>query len=110
MADYRVEFIAKIVPSKRTNDLPDEAVHEIFVRAVDFNGLRDAINNEMNLFIQQQGMIVDRTPGELIHDGTERLLDRRIFIPVHMISNISTRTVRLVGEIPDENAEDLLVQ
>lgn len=105
--DYYVSFIGHILEEKRQKGWPREITHDVIIRSDSFDGLKELINKEMWSILVQQGMIINNMPQEMINDNIETL-SRRVYIHLHMISHITTKIVKLAGEVPDENKEVIL--
>ena|ERR1700733_11808795 len=104
--DYYVRFIGHIDETRRPDGFPKEIYSDLYVRANDPAGLRNAINQQAQVFINERCMIVPRNP-EVIEEfaGQNVPPDSRMIVGWHMITHITTITKRIIGEIPqlDEN-------
>lgn len=101
---FMVRFIGHIDARKRPENFPKEVVNDIFARVKNDKELRDAINNQAQVFINQQCMIVPKDNNKT-EDRSKISFDNRMLVPLHMITHIDTITSHIVGEIPefDEN-------
>jgi hypothetical protein len=100
--DYTVRFIGYIDERKRPEGFPHEVYVDAFYRVKDGQELKEAINGQCRVFINQQCMVVPKEPGKL-EDMSRVQFDIRMLVPWHMITHLSTITKKIIGEIPEIN-------
>lgn len=91
--DYMLTFVGHIVESKRLSGFPQEIAYEMFARVDNLEGLRKLTNDTLAMFIRGRGMIVFEDPQAMREQKFEP--DSQIFVPMHMISHITTKTKAL---------------
>lgn len=97
--DYLVRFVCHIDLRKRPENFPKEVYSDMYVRTDNDKGLMDAINERSKVFVMQQFVVCPLIPGQ-IENGQIYEPDKRIMVPMHMITHISTITKRVIGDIP----------
>lgn len=106
MTDWHIRFIGHIDETRRPVDFPKEIYSDLYVRADNPTGLRQAINSQCQVFINEDCMIVPKDPGAIEEFTAQHIpADSRMLVPFHMLTHITTVTKRIIGEIPqlDEN-------
>lgn len=104
--DYMVRFIGHVDETKRPVGFPKEVYSDLYIRANDQAGLRNAINEHAQKFINDSCMIVPRNPNAIEEfSGQNVPPDSRMIVCWHLLTHITTITKRITGEIPqlDEN-------
>jgi hypothetical protein len=103
--DYMIRFVGHIVERSRPDGFPKEIYSDLYVRADNPSGLKAAINQHCQVFINEGCMIVPKNPDE-VEESVNVKYDSRIIVPWHMIAYISTITKRIIGEIPQLNEQN----
>lgn len=104
MPDYILSFVGHIIEEIRPIDFPTEVRHDFITRVENVEDLFKITNDQCATFIRQSGMIVFKDPNRVLFlekSGSEKNLDNRIFVPMHMISYISTETKIMDSPVPD---------
>ena len=109
MSDYVVRFKSSIVPYMKPAEWPDQIVNEVYIRAKDFQELRDLVNKYLLVFSKQGGTSFMKDTKKP-HSEDIETLDLRVFVPFHMITHIETETKRMVADMPGEGDEGIFLQ
>ena len=102
MADYIVSFIGHIVPSLRPHGFPSFVKDDLMCRVDSLDTLRKITDTRYFSYIRKGGMFVYINPAKI--DDSKFIPDSQMFVPMHMISYISTVTEKLSSEVPDTTA------
>jgi hypothetical protein len=98
MSDYAVKFIGHIVENKRPDGFPREISSFGTYHAKDNRELAAVINEEVSQILRNGGIFVQLDPTEII-DVKKLNAEGRIFVPMHMITYIST-IISLMTSMP----------
>ncbi len=99
MADYVVSFIGHIAPSLRPHGFPSFVRDDVVCRVDSLDALRKITDTRYFSYIRKGGMFVYINPAKI--DDSKFIPDSQMFVPMHMISYISTVTEKLSSEVPD---------
>lgn len=105
-AQFFVRFKAHIVESKRPAGFPKELVSDMVVQVNSIQELFQATNEQAGKIIAMQAFITQKDQNEPHvevdpNDQSGTNLDKRILVPLHMISFIETETKRLTNQMPE---------
>jgi hypothetical protein len=105
--EYMVRFIGHIDENKRPDDFPKEIYSDVFYEVNDLKSLRDSIKQMYQIFAAQQCMLVPKDQNVIQNDESRFNYDTLMYVPLHMITRITTDSKRLSGEVPtiDENGQ-----
>ena len=104
MPDYVVRFIGHTIRGLQP-DFPAEVFYDLVTRVDSLDRLRKETNNQILNFVKQGGMVVMPNRYDILEindEGNDISIDKRWYIPMHMISHIETKTVMLDCPIPDK--------
>jgi len=102
MSDYHIRFIGNVAQAKRPLNWPSKVYKDVMARVENLDGLREVTNQQYALFIRNQGMFVYLDPNKV--DERMFVPDAQMFVPLHMLSSITTKTTKLASEIPGNEA------
>jgi hypothetical protein len=109
LPDYSVKFLVHLIPQTKPEGWDNPVVHDTFVSANSFQNLKEMVNNEIGAFIKQRGVVILKEPKKPLEDNIETM-DLRLFIPIHMVSYISTSTKRMTTDMPNLSDDNLFLQ
>lgn len=98
--EYMVRFTGHIDENKRPDGFAYEVYSDIFFDAKTLMELRDKIKSIYKIFAAQQCMLVPANPDAIQNDESRFDYDSLIYVPIHMITSISTTTKMLSGNVP----------
>ena len=110
---YSIKFIGHLkdicfMPSDSL-ELADRVETDVIVEVDGLAGLKNAVEaNLVHIMRTNGGMICRKDPGAMM--SPQFVPDEQYFIPLHMISHITTKTRRIVGQMPDETKKGTQVQ
>lgn len=112
LTTYRIKFIGHLVTPSILPGSPEPVKtveSDVMVEVEGLAGLREAVSaNIIHILRVNCGMICRKDPASMM--STKFIPDDQYFVPMHMISYISTETARIVGIVPDEAKKGYLVQ
>lgn len=91
--DYLIKIIGHIEESKRPESFRNQIVFEFIFRCEKPQETTDVISERIFQIHKQGGMVGRSKPDEI--DDPDGSYDRFIYVPIHMISHISSETTRL---------------
>jgi ApbE superfamily uncharacterized protein (UPF0280 family) len=93
-------------------DSPERVSHvetDLIVEVDGLAGLKDMVNAHfIHIMRTNMGMIVRKNPKAMM--SAVFVPDEQYFVPINMISHITTETHRIVGQMPDETKKGTQVQ
>lgn len=98
--EYMVRFTGYIEENKRPDGFPTEVHSDVFFDVKTAMELRDSIKKMYQIFAAQQCMLVPRDQDAILLDESRFDYDTLMYIPMHMITRITTDSKRLTGEVP----------
>jgi hypothetical protein len=104
MTDYHVVFNVYLIPEKMPDRWTSPVEHVLDVRVDTLKQLRGMIDAEYATFINHQGLMILEDTGKSFSADTASM-DRRRFLPMHMIEYIQTR-ITLVSTGVREDEEE----
>ena len=103
--EYMVRFTGHIDENKRPDGFAYEVYSDIFFDAKSPTELRDNIKSMYKIFAAQQCMLVPSNPDAIQNDESRFDYDSLIYVPMHMLTSISTKTKMLSGGVPKVNQD-----
>ena len=100
MPDYHVRFDVHLVSATLPANWPNPVIHDLIIRANDFEMLKATINQELLMFVKQQGVVILKDTNKPLEDNMSTM-DLRQFIPMHMVAYVTTKTRQLAADVPD---------
>lgn len=100
MSDYHVRFDIHLVPATLPAGWVNPVTHDLIVRCDNFEMLKATINQELLMFVKQQGVVILKDTNKPLQDNMSTM-DLRQFVPMHMIAYVTTKTQQLASDVPD---------
>ena len=98
MADYIVRFIGHITPFLRPPHFPETVVDEYVFHVENLDGLKVETDKRFGFYCRGiSGMFIYKSPSKV--DDSKFVPDSQYFVPISMISHITTETIALTGDV-----------
>lgn len=110
---YTIKFVGHLkefqfLPSD-SPELVDHVETDVIVEVEGLPGLKNAVEaNTIHIMRTNMGMICRKKLDAI--QSAQFVPDEQYFVPLHMISHITTVTRRIVGRIPDEREKGNTIQ
>ena len=98
--EYMVRFTGFVDELKRPDGFPRELHSDVFFEVKTGTELRDQIKKMYQVFAAQQCMLVPKDQDAILLDESRFDYDTLMYVPLHMITKITTISKRLTGEVP----------
>lgn len=98
--EYMVRFTGYIDEQKRPLDFPSEIYSDVFFDVQNTTELRDSIKKMYQIFAAQQCMLVPEDQNAIQNDESRFNYDSLMYVPMHMLTKITTDSKRLSSEVP----------
>jgi len=96
--DYIVRFTGHIVPLMRPPDFPAEVIDEYVIHVDNLDGLKLQTDQKMGFYCRGiHGMFIYKDKERI--DDSKFVPDTQYFVPMSMISHITTETIALTGDV-----------
>lgn len=99
IAQYHVRFTGRIDERKRPENFPKEIYVDAVYQVDSEEMLANEVNKDAIAFIKNQGMIIMLDPAQI--QDSRVSFDKRLFIPMHMITSIGCVVKKLVSAMPE---------
>jgi len=99
--DYLVTYEFHLMKRKKLDDWPNPVVNVAAYPADSMAALRKAIDIQIVAFAKQGGVVTLKNTNRPLRDDLATI-DLRIWIPMHMVTHITTRTRPMSEGIDDD--------
>jgi hypothetical protein len=99
--DYLVTYEFHLMKRKKLDDWPNPVVNVAAYPAENMSALRKAIDTQIITFAKQGGVVTLKDTNRPLRDDLATI-DLRIWIPMHMVTHITTRTKMMSAGIDED--------